>query len=353
MKIAIITDTHFGCRGDSSVFLDHQEDFFKNVFFKTIDELGIKTILNLGDTFDRRKYVNFLTLHRAKSFFFDEIAKRNIDYHVIAGNHDVHYRNTNEINSIELLCQEYSSFKAYTHAPVELDFQGCKIMLSPWITKENEELSHKAFNETRCDFLAGHFEFAGFEMDRGSVCEHGLDRKNFDKFERIWSGHFHHPSKYGNIEYLGAPYEMTWSDYEGVRGFHIFDTITHELKRIRNDGRMFVKLEYNDADLTIEDINSIDLGSLAGSYVKVIVKNKTNPFVFDIFLNKLGESDAVEIKTIEDSLNLENISEEELIAESKDTRVILHEYIDSIDTGHDKRKIKSVIDSLYQEAISI
>lgn len=353
MKIAIITDLHFGVRGDSQVFLDNQEKFYSEIFFPKLDELGIKTILNLGDTFDRRKFVNFLTLHRTKTFFFDEIEKRGIDYHAIAGNHDVHYRNTNEINSIELLCQEYENFKAYTHEPVELEFDGCKIMLSPWITQDNQEASFAAFKKTKATILAGHFAFAGFEMDRGSICDHGLDRKDFNKFDMIWSGHFHHPSKYGNIEYLGAPYEMTWSDYDGIRGFHIFDTSDHKLERIENPYRMFIKLDYNDDDLTVEDINELDLTPLEGAYVKLVVKNKNNPYIFDLFVNKIQQAEAIDVKIIEDTLNLENISEEELIAESKDTRVILHEYVDSIETAVDKKKIKSVIDSLYNEAISI
>ena len=113
LKIAIITDMHLGVRGDSKVFLDHQEKFFREVFFKHIDDNNIKTILDLGDTFDRRKLFNYVSLKRAKEFFFDQIESRGIEYHAVVGNHSVYYTNTNEINSMDLLLKEYNNFHIY------------------------------------------------------------------------------------------------------------------------------------------------------------------------------------------------------------------------------------------------
>jgi len=118
VKVAIITDMHLGVRGDSKVFLDHQEKFFNEVFFPHLDEHNIKTVLDLGDTFDRRKYINYVTLDRAKKFFFDELQKRDIEYHAVVGNHSVYYTNTNEVNSMNLLLQEYTNFNIYRDAPV-------------------------------------------------------------------------------------------------------------------------------------------------------------------------------------------------------------------------------------------
>jgi DNA repair exonuclease SbcCD nuclease subunit len=55
MKIAIITDQHFGARNDSQHFLDYYEKFYSEVFFPQIDSNDINNVLILGDTFDRRK----------------------------------------------------------------------------------------------------------------------------------------------------------------------------------------------------------------------------------------------------------------------------------------------------------
>ena len=80
MKIAIVTDIHIGARGDSKVFHEVQRKFFQEVFFPYLDENGITTVFDLGDTFDRRKYINYVSLQRGKEFLFDELAKRKIDF---------------------------------------------------------------------------------------------------------------------------------------------------------------------------------------------------------------------------------------------------------------------------------
>jgi len=100
MKIAIVTDMHIGARGDSKVFQDHQERFFMEQFFPYLDENDIKVVFDLGDTFDRRKYINYVSLKRGKEYFFDQMAKRGIAYHALIGNHTTYYTNTNEVNSM-------------------------------------------------------------------------------------------------------------------------------------------------------------------------------------------------------------------------------------------------------------
>ena len=57
MKIAIITDQHFGARNDSTHFLDYFKRFYSEVFFTTLDEHKIDTVLILGDTLDRKSVV--------------------------------------------------------------------------------------------------------------------------------------------------------------------------------------------------------------------------------------------------------------------------------------------------------
>ena len=62
MKIAIITDQHFGCRKNSKVFHDFFLEFYNNIFFPKLEELGITTIVDMGDTFDSRKGIDFAAL---------------------------------------------------------------------------------------------------------------------------------------------------------------------------------------------------------------------------------------------------------------------------------------------------
>jgi hypothetical protein len=105
--------------------------------------------------------------------------------------------------------------------------------------------------------------------------------------------------------------------------------------------------------MTIDDIANLDLTNIADAYIKVIVKNRNNSYIYDLFLNKLSDAGAADVKSIEDSLNLEEAGVDEILDETKDTKEILHSYIESIDTKVDKVAITTLIDELYIEAQQI
>lgn len=354
MKIAIINDQHFGVRGDNVNFLDKQEQFYKEVFFPTLDEQGIKVVLDLGDTFDRRKYINFMTLRRAQRMYFDQLNERDITLHAVVGNHSTYYKNTNEINSLDLLLEKYDNINWYIHDPVELTFDSAKIMMVPWICAENHQKCMDAIKSTNASMLMGHFEIQGFEMMQGRLCDHGLDKAMFSKFDSVYSGHFHHPSEYQNIKYLGAPYEMTWSDYDGKRGFHIFDTETRELTHIPNPHVMFHKLYYNDSNdqLTIEDVQKIDGSEYINSYVKIVVEAKTNPYIFDLMIDKLQQGGAADVKVVESALNFEHIDDDQLLDEAEDTVTIMEKYVDGLKLPDEGMPLKKLMRELFDKATS-
>ena len=152
MKIALVTDQHFGARNDSKKIADHMQKFYDNVFFPEIDKRGIDTVINLGDTFDRRKYISFTSLKRAKEMFFNPLAERNIHMHVIVGNHDSVYKNTLEVNSIDLLLEEYDNITTYID-PQVVEFDNTKIMLVPWICDQNEEATFVMADKKMFGFL--------------------------------------------------------------------------------------------------------------------------------------------------------------------------------------------------------
>lgn len=353
MKIAVITDQHFGVRGDSAVFLDYYEKFYRDVFFPTLDSQGIKIVLDLGDTFDRRKYINYVTLRRAKKMYFDELQKRDIKVYSVVGNHTVYFKNTNEVNSMDLLLNEYPNYEVFSNEPVTITIDGCDIMLSPWICASNAEASFKAFSETSAKILMGHFEFSGFEVMKGQMSDHGLNMADFKKFSGVYSGHFHHPSSHENITYLGAPYEMTWTDYGGRRGFHLFDTQTLEMECVVNPYAIFNKLEYNDDDLTVEDVEALDISLLTSTYIKVIVKKKNNPYIFDLFIDRLQSAGCADIKVVEDHLNFDAIDESELVDEAQDTLSLLRTYVDGLEVKTNKERVNQFLRDLYQEAVSL
>lgn len=348
MKVAIITDQHFGARNDSIAFLDFFQKFYDNTFFPTIDDNGIDTVLILGDTFDRRKYVNFYALDRAKKMFFDKLEDRGITVHMLAGNHDTYFKNTNEVNSPDLLLQEYSNVIVIDE-PETIVIDGVPICMMPWICPENYQQSLDTMKNTKADICMGHFEIAGFAMYRGMESHDGLDKALFEKFDLVFSGHYHHRSSDKHIHYLGNPYELTWQDYNDPRGFHLFDTNTRGLEFIPNPYRMFERLEYNDKDAEPIDLDALDLKDM---YVKLIVVNKTDFYKFDKFIAKLYNKGCADIKIVEDmsEFNEGEIGEEISL---EDTVSVLTHYIDSITTDVDKEHIKTFMQGLYTEAVNI
>ena len=348
MKVAIITDQHFGARNDSIAFLDFFQKFYDNTFFPTLVDNNIDTVLILGDTFDRRKYVNFYALQRAKEMFFDRLANAGIAVHMLAGNHDTYYKNTNDVNSPDLLLREYSNINVIDE-PTTITVDGTDICMMPWICPDNYDASINEMKTTKADICMGHFEISGFAMYRGMESHEGLDKSLFDKFDMVFSGHYHHRSDDGHIYYLGNPYELTWQDYNDPRGFHLFDLETRELRFVQNPYTMFSRIEYNDKDQEPDDIDSLDL---AQKYVKLVVINKTDFYKFDKFIQKLYNKGCHEIKIVEDMSEFQDgeIGEE---INLEDTLSVLAHYIDSIETDVDKEQVKTYMRTLYTEAVNI
>lgn len=353
MKLCLLGDTHFGCRNDALSFHDYFEKFYQDIFFPYIDKHGIDTVVQFGDLFDRRKYINFVTLSRSRQYFFDELQKRNIQLHVFVGNHDTFYKNTNDVNSPDLLLKDYDNITIYNE-PAEISPGGLDIALLPWVNSSNYQESLDFINNTKAQILFGHLELAGFEMYRGAFNDHGMSADLFRKFDIVATGHYHHKSSRGNIHYLGTPYEMTWSDFQDPRGFHILDTDTREMEFIQNPYRMFNKIHYSDLDKTMDDVLDINLDMYRNTFVKVIVQNKNNPYWFDLFIDRLEKNGVVDLQVVEDHFNLNLEDDEDIVNEAEDTLTILRKVVEQVDSGSvPKKELDNFLSSLYTEALYV
>jgi hypothetical protein len=249
---------------------------------------------------------------------------------------------------------EHSTYDIHYYSdPAVVDVDGTNIAVLPWICSGNYEESMQFINKTNAQILFGHLELAGFEMYKGAVNDHGFDSKIFDKFDTVCSGHFHHKSTRGNINYLGAPYEMSWSDYNDPRGFHIFDTETRELEFVRNPLTMFNKIHYHDQDKTLDEIMDMDFDHYKGSYVKLIVHTKTNPYWFDMFVDKIEKAGVLDLQVVDDNLNLQLEDDGDIVNEAEDTLTVLNKVVDQVESRVDKKVLYNFLSSLYNEALSV
>jgi DNA repair exonuclease SbcCD nuclease subunit len=345
MKVAIISDTHYGARKGSKLFHDYFEKFYNDVFFPTIDKEGITTVIHMGDAFDSRKGIEFKSLKWSKRVVFNPLKERGIKMHLMVGNHDAYYKNTNEINAVDLLLKEYDNVEVYS-SPTEVSVGDLPVLFIPWINEQNEKETNGIIKNTKCPVAMGHLELNGFVATPGHIMEHGHDARAFNKFEKVFSGHYHARSDNGTVFYLGNPYEMFWNDVESPRGFTIFDTESLEHRPINNPYRLFYKIFYEDTDH-----QTFNTSEYENKIVKVIVRKKTDTKKFEKFIDKLYTSGVADLKIVE-NFQLDE-SEEFEADESEDTMSILSRYIEESETELNKTVIQSLIKEIYQEACEV
>jgi UDP-2,3-diacylglucosamine pyrophosphatase LpxH len=342
MKVAIITDQHFGARKNSKLFHDYFLKFYDDVFFPTLEQYGITTVIDMGDTFDSRKGIDFSALSWAKNNYYDRLQQMGVNIHTIVGNHTAYYKNTNDVNAVDLLLREYDNVTVYSK-PTEVLLDKLKVLFIPWINQENEEATLKLIQKTSCKCAMGHLELQGFRVNRQIVMEHGLDSKLFEKFKRVYSGHYHTRSTNGTVFYLGNPYEIYWTDVGDIRGFTIFDTETLEHTPVNNPYKMFYNIYYEDTNY-----QTFDTREYENKIVKVVVRKKTDSKKFEKFIDKLYASNIAELKIVE---NFDINEPEEFEAfESEDTLSILNRYIEEAEVNLDKSTIQKLLQEVYQEA---
>ena len=345
MKVAIITDQHFGARKNSKHFHDYFLKFYNDVFFPTLEKEGITTVIDMGDTFDSRKGIDFSALSWAKNNYYDRLCDMGVEVHTIVGNHTAYYKNTNQVNAVDLLLREYLNVIVYSE-PTEVVLDKLKVLFIPWINNENFENTVSCIKASSSVCAMGHLELNGFRAHRGHIMEDGMGCELFEKFSHVFSGHYHTRSNDGKIFYLGNPYEMFWNDVNDTRGFHIFDTETLEHTPVNNPFQMFHNVYYEDTPYQM-----IDTTKYENKIVKVIVRKKTNLKQFEKFIDKLYSSNIAELKVVENFLLVEN--EEFEAEESEDTMSILNRYIQEAEVDFDKSTITKILQEVYREACEV
>lgn len=344
MKIAIITDTHWSVKKGSKHFHDYFELFYKNIFFPTLEERGIKTVIHMGDAFDNRKGIDFWGLDWTRRVVLEPLRKYEV--HMIVGNHDIFFRNSTIINAPELLLNDYQNIKIYS-SPKEICIAGMNSLILPWICSDNEEETFNLIQETKAKVVFAHLELSGFSAYPGHIMTDGLSVEKFEKFEKVFTGHYHTKSDNGKVFYLGNPYQMFWNDVDDTRGFHIFDTDTYDMEYFKNPYNIFERIYYEDSG-----VKQIDSSIIKDKIVKIIVRKKTNQLNFDKFVDKIVKSSPLDLKVVEIiDVDDEDVDCEEISAE--DTLSILDKYVEEAEFGLDKTIIKKLLRDVYKEALEL
>lgn len=344
-KVCILGDLHCGARGGNPKFVEFFDKFFVDVLFPYLLKNNIDTILQTGDLFDTRKTLNVQSLYDAKRYLFSRLEAHGIKMYTILGNHDIYFKNTVMINSSTQVLGEYVD-RGVVHIieePTELLIKDSKFLFVPWICNDNEEVVRESILKSDAKYLMGHFELKGFEMHEGQVAEEGYFIHGFERYDLIFSGHYHHKSRKANIFYVGTCYEMDWKDYGDQKGFHILDTKTGELEFIINPYTIHQKIIYN------EDGLPGNLAQYKNCYVKLIVQKKTDQYKYEKFIDKLMFSGIISLAIIDEQF-VEMTSSTNLEIETEDTKDLIDQYIKSSEI-HNKEETINYMNALHDESL--
>jgi DNA repair exonuclease SbcCD nuclease subunit len=211
MNGLLLGDLHFGARNSNKAIMNWQKKFFAERFFPVLQELKPDFIVQLGDIFDDHKGPTSAVLDFSHEVFFDPLELYKGNVYALVGNHDSYYRDSINCNALKRIKR--------IQVISELTVMDSMLML-PWLTEPEYHKLDKYFEDPLIKFTLGHLELNGGMIYPGRLWEKGLDASRLPG--KIWSGHFHSPSD----NYVGTPYDLTWSEWKDCKRMVMIDTIT-------------------------------------------------------------------------------------------------------------------------------
>ena len=303
--------------------------------------------------FDRRKYINYETLALFQRVFLEGFNSLNVPIHIIAGNHDVYYRNTNKLCSLNLLINKkcFENFNVYNDIAEEVIIDNRSVVMLPWINGENYQASYEVLDKSLATEVFSHLEMKGFEYHKGILSDRGhFDEDFLSKFVNVFSGHYHTRASRNNIKYVGTPWETSWNDFGEQKGVHLYSDTGLEF--IPNTDRVFHRIVYDDR----QSPQFSDFESLENKFVKIVIKSKANPFTFEEFVSSIETAKPYDLNIVDESNSLKEVSESTEIecAEIKDTMSVIQSFLEQeLETSLDKNVLLKNLTNMYLNALEM
>lgn len=335
MKIAIIGDPHFAIKEGSHNVFRYQKHFFDEILKPHLKKVDM--VLFLGDIFHNRRSINLRILSEVTKLINDiKEEKPDILINSVLGNHDFYFRNSYDIATIRDLNMGINFGNTNKKWYI---YQNC--LFIHWHNSGDELM--KTMNEIEkelgddindINYIFGHFSFNGYKLNNKVTNNSEKDvndsdmTKRFPNLKKIISGHFHTPSEYKMVKYVGVPYQLTWSEANATLGFNILDTKSKKinLKFIENTHRAFEYININEkvakeiANETSDIINNIEKYNYRKLYKIVYDGSGFEPtarYIYNQILIKEHDAQLIDISlySIDDNikLNEHNLSVEDLI----------------------------------------
>lgn len=341
MKVCLFGDAHIGVKKADSVFQESQMRFFKEQLVPELKVKGIDTIICLGDVIDTRQSVNVKTQNVVLDLFKNVL--KDFKVHVIVGNHDIFYSTTTEVNSLKMLSL-LPNVTLY-EKPEFVMFGKTKVLMLPWIT------DYEAFDKwnVSSEYVMAHLDICGMRMDKYNYCTNGSSiAKLFERFEHIYTGHFHTRSEKTtpegrNITYIGSPYQITRIDAGDLRGYTILDLENNNAELVENK----VSIKFKTVRFPEEIENKEEF--VKGNVIDVEVKYDDSKYAKKIYsytkdLEQYGPAYPVNVKILQRD-EVQNVSSK---IEGVNLFSLLQSYV-----NEDEEIPKDQKDSVYNELMNL
>jgi DNA repair exonuclease SbcCD nuclease subunit len=260
-KITLVGDLHLGIRNNSVEWMNIQRDFLLDFLLTKVDEDfdENRDILILeGDIFHSRESINVRIQNEAFDIFKKLSKKFKRGIYIIIGNHDVYYKDKNEIHSLKSLSYLADNIHVFESPEILTINNSHNFLMLPWI-EDMSVLSNKV-NDYRnlCQYIICHADIKGLKFNKWTHVEHGIEIDALNTYKRVYGGHIHHRQERDNILYTGTPYQMDRGDIGNVKGFYQLEVDSPVLveKFIENtQSPTFVKFDImNILELPISEI---------------------------------------------------------------------------------------------------
>lgn len=347
--IWIMTDTHLGARSNSLEWLEIMEDTHMNFIIPTIEN-NIKEgdiIFNCGDVFDNRTSVNLKALDLGIKIY--EKLGKLAPVHIVAGNHDIYFKNNTEVTSLDSL-KWIPNINVHKECSI-LEYSGEKILIMPWrkdIAEESKTLK-KYQEEEKCTYAMMHGTFSLIKYNKYVDIqeEDGANPKSADGYKRVYTGHIHWGQIKGNINVIGTPYQITRGDSGNRKGIYYLNLETGEETFYENNiAPKF--LSYTINTLEKEIFVKIQKES-ANNFIDIHIQNKLlvkNSAALNKIFHKISENSR--------SLNIFPIDNEydsiDDSSSSLDAKELINKEIDNrFEEGEERKKAHAIVDEIIKQ----
>jgi DNA repair exonuclease SbcCD nuclease subunit len=346
-KLAIVGDLHFGIRNNSQQYLRYQSEWIENELKRITDKSKCDSVFFMGDVLDNRTSISPLIMKEVRRLF-KKLAQTYKNVFVLLGNHDIYYRTTKEVHSLEFLKdQGVTLFEDTTEITFNNDK---KCIILPWITKQDELEVQDLLVNNNYDYCFGHLEINNFEMIKGVVEKDGLRQDLFENVGKVFSGHFHLRRKSGNIDYVGTPYELDWGDMGEDKGVTVLDVATTKEKYVKTkDAPVHIRL--NSRDIALDDL---DGDTVTGNFIQLKFHDGITEVERIDYIERINSLNPISFTTDEgNSFSFDSDDDSVLESSIKDTMGFLTEYLDIIEIpeGLNKKEIVNRLEELYNDSL--